>query len=100
KAVNNTAPRYGDSVKFTLTVTNVGPNTAADVTVADVLPSGLLYVSSSPTGSYDPVTRTVTWSLGEMAVGASRTLEIIATVNTTDVALVNTATVAGSVYDP
>ena len=100
KAVNNTAPRHGDSVKFTLTVTNVGPNTAADVTVADVLPSGLLYVSSSPTGSYDPVTRTVTWSLGEMAVGASRTLEIIATVNTTDVALVNTATVAGSVYDP
>ncbi|MBC7118985.1 MAG: DUF11 domain-containing protein, partial [Methanobacteriaceae archaeon] len=100
KTVNNTAPRYGDDVKFTMTVTNIGPDTAADVTVADVLPVGLLYVSSTPTGSYDPVTRTVTWSLGDMAVGASRTLEIIATVQTTNAVLVNTATVAGSVYDP
>ncbi|MGD9627403.1 MAG: carboxypeptidase regulatory-like domain-containing protein, partial [Methanobacteriales archaeon] len=29
KAVNNTAPRFGETVKFTLNVTNIGPDTAA-----------------------------------------------------------------------
>ncbi|MDI9624674.1 MAG: hypothetical protein QFX38_07295, partial [Methanothermobacter sp.] len=36
KKVDNPTPRYGDTIKFTLNVTNIGPNTAENVVVVDV----------------------------------------------------------------
>ncbi|MBC7117634.1 MAG: DUF11 domain-containing protein [Methanobacteriaceae archaeon] len=100
KTVNSTAPRYGDTIKFTLNATNIGPNTAESVVVVDVLPTGLTYLSSTPTGVWDATARTVTWNLGTMAAGSSQTLEIIAQVATTNAILINTATITGTVYDP
>ena len=52
-----------------------GAAQAADVTVTDVLPKGVNYVEGSADGAaYDAATRTLTWSLGEQAAGATGTL--------------------------
>jgi uncharacterized repeat protein (TIGR01451 family) len=39
-----------------------------DVTVTDVLPAGAIFISASDGGRYDPDTRTVTWTFGELPV--------------------------------
>ena len=90
KTVDNPTPNLGTNVTYTVTATDLGPDPAIGVKVTDLLPVGLAYVSSSTaTGSY--LSGTGVWSIGNLANGASATLTITATVNTTSVT-VNTAT--------
>ena len=58
KTVNNATPAYNGGAQFTITVSNAASHsTATGVTVKDVLPEGLTYVSSTPTqGTYDAAT--------------------------------------------
>lgn len=105
-----------NTVNFTITLTNFGPNTvnlndgASKVTkIKDLLPSGLTLVSAVPSvGSYD--NNSASSSYGEwtfpanhtLAVNASVTLTMIATVdsNTAGTSLYNTATIStASVLD-
>lgn len=70
----------GDILTYTIgwannSVDDRGAAQAADVTVTDVLPKGVNYVEGSADGAaYDAATRTLTWSLGEQAAGATGTL--------------------------
>ena len=70
----------GDTLTYTIgwannSVDDRGAAQAADVTVSDVLPKGVNYVEGSADGAaYDAATRTLTWSLGEQAAGATGTL--------------------------
>ena len=70
----------GDTLTYTIgwannSVDDRGAAQAADVTVTDVLPKGVDYVEGSAYGAaYDAATRTLTWSLGEQAAGATGTL--------------------------
>lgn len=99
KTVNTAAPDVGAVVAFTLTLRNAGPNTATNVRVADPLPAGLSFVSSSASqGSY--AAGPGVWSVGAVASGASATLTINATV-TGSSPVTNTAEVAASdQFDP
>src|SRR5262249_18059749 len=78
KSVNNTTPSVGSNVIFTVTVKNnnsgVGVSTATGVTVKDVLPAGLNYVSDDSGGAYDTTTKI--WTVGTLAPGASATIHI------------------------
>src|SRR5262249_42327503 len=66
KSVSNAAPNVGDTVTFTITLTNSGPATATSVTVQDVLPVGLTFVSATPSqGTYNPSTSV--WTVGTVA---------------------------------
>src|ERR1017187_3050528 len=56
KTASTSTAKVGDVLSFQLSVTNLGPATATAAVVADVLPSGLQYVSSSGPGTYNPVT--------------------------------------------
>src|SRR5204862_43868 len=57
KVVSNPTPNVGDTVSFTVTLTNKGPDAATNVTVKDVLPPGLTFVSASASaGNYNPAT--------------------------------------------
>ncbi len=99
KIVDNASPNVGDNVTFTITVYNDGPDAATNVTVEDILPAGLTYVSDTPSqGSYNNVTGI--WTVGTLNNGATATLQITAQV-TGSGTITNTAQVETSdQYDP
>ena len=98
KSMNPPAPVFAQNVTFTVQVTNQGPNTASGIVVIDALPPGLQYVSDNGAGAYD--SGTGVWTVpGSLANGASASLQVVATVLTTD-AVENTATIsAGAPLD-
>jgi uncharacterized repeat protein (TIGR01451 family) len=80
KTVDNSKPDMGSQVTFSVAVTNSGPDATSGVHVADLLPAGITYVSSSATaGVYDPGSGD--WNIGGMADGAVETLTITVTVD-------------------
>jgi uncharacterized repeat protein (TIGR01451 family) len=97
KAVSNPRPNVGDTVTFTVTVTNQGPNDATGVQVTDLLPAGLSLVSANPAqGTYSAATGI--WDVGTLARGATTTLTLTARVDT-PFARTNTATAAADQTD-
>src|SRR6185436_12485370 len=60
--------------EFTLELRVSAAACAGNVTVTDVLPSGLIYVSSQPAATVNG--STLTWKLGDMDAGANRTIKI------------------------
>ncbi len=107
KTVDDPTAVVGETVTFTVGVRNLGPDAAEDVTVDDLLPAGLTYVSSTATlGTYDPDTGV--WSIGDLdpadlpATDPQAELQIVARVAQTG-ALTNTADSDrsdGVPYDP
>ena len=85
------------NVVFTITATNYGPYDATGVTVKDLILSGYTYVSTtSTTGNYNFVSGI--WTIGNLKKGASESLTLTATVNSTG-GYVNTATITGYEMD-
>jgi uncharacterized repeat protein (TIGR01451 family) len=79
KSASNTTPNVGDTITFTVTLTNNGPDAATGVAVSDVLSAGLSFVSATPSqGAFNSVIGL--WSVGAVAAGTSQTLQIEATV--------------------
>ena len=80
KTANITNPNFGDNVDYTVTVTNDGIRDANNVVIVDRLGEGLTFVSASDNGVWDPVKRTVTWTV-DLAKGESKVFSVIATVS-------------------
>src|SRR3989344_5329630 len=75
KDVDESTPHQGDSVTYTITVTNLGPADARDVEVSDTLPAGLSFVgASADIGTYD--SGTGIWTIGLLTNGQTATLTI------------------------
>jgi uncharacterized repeat protein (TIGR01451 family) len=68
----------GDIVSFTLTLTNQSSTPATGVTVLDMLSASYSYISSSGTGTYDPLFGT--WAIGNMAGNSTVSITIQAEV--------------------
>lgn len=87
----------GDQLTYTIVVSNAGPSAAAGVTMIDVLPTGLTFVSGTgPNGTTLSANgQNVEVAIGTLGAGASQTYTIIASVNEGVAgALVNNVTVA------
>lgn len=98
KTADNAAPLVNQNVTFTLTVSNAGPTNTSGVTVRDLLPAGLSFVSATPSAAYNSATGV--WTVGALNSGANTVLTIVAKV-TTSGAITNTAEVtASAVTDP
>ena len=100
KTVDQDEPGIGDTIEFTLTVTNLGPSDATGVAVSDPLPFGLSYVSDDGFGIYSPITDL--WQIGTVPHGDSVSLTITARVEANaGSTLVNTAEIESSdLLDP
>lgn len=97
KALVGSAPTNGSNATWRLTVTNAtgSPSTATGVTVHDILPLGFTFSSATGTGSYSATTGI--WTVGSIAPGQSRTIDITGVVNASAGATVtNTAEIAAS----
>ncbi|MBI9040706.1 PKD-like domain-containing protein, partial [Lutibacter sp.] len=53
KTVDNATPNEGDTIVYTVTVTNNGPSDATGISLTDLLPAGVTYVSDDAAGAYN-----------------------------------------------
>ena len=96
----------GDQIVYTLAYQNSGTGPATGVVLTDTLQPDLDYVvgSASAPGTYDTASRTLTWSLGTLAVGANGTVSFtgqVAATATDGEALNNVAVLtAPGITDP
>ncbi len=101
KTVSNPTPNVGQQIAFMVQVTNSGPNDATNVSLKDLLPAGLTFVSIgtiATQGTYNPSTGV--WNVGTLAGRATATLSIQAKV-TSPAPQSNVATIVhADQYDP
>ncbi|MCC7550573.1 MAG: DUF11 domain-containing protein [Methanobacterium sp.] len=91
----------GQNVTFTLTVTNLGPNTANNVMAYDPLPTGIAsFGAATPSqGTWDHLTGI--WNIGTLTSGQIVTLIFNATISNMFIGnITNIATVNGTEFDP
>ncbi len=80
KAVGDAHPDEGDTVVYTIIVTNLGPTNAMGILVSEPLTNGLTYVShSAGQGTYNSTSGI--WTVGTIQMGSSAQLQISATVD-------------------
>lgn len=81
KTIGGGSANTGDTITYTVTVSNSSSATVAatGVTVRDLLPAGLTFVSSTASaGTYN--SGTGNWAVGNIPIGTTRTLTINATI--------------------
>lgn len=87
KSADKTSAAPTTVVTFTIAYTNDGSGTASSVLITDVIPTGSTYVNGSaklngaPGGAFNSTTRTLTWSVPTVNVGASGNVTFQVTVN-------------------
>ncbi len=96
KQVNESSPNYLNLVKWTITVTNNGPDDASGVIISDLLPDELIWSSDDSKGKYNP--KSGIWNVGTLSNGESKHLNIISRVNATG-EFVNNVSVRGNEFD-
>ena len=94
KLVNNSSPNYGDSVKWTIIVTNNGPNDATNVVVKDTLPNDLTLIRTS-----EPADANGNWNIEKLPVNQTKRFEIICKITSTGT-FKNVVNVRGDEIDP
>ena len=73
KQVDITTPRTGETFRYTITVTNSGPDTATNIVVGETLPETITLVANDPeTGSF--VTSNRRWTIPSLAPNTSTRL--------------------------
>ena len=83
-SISNSGPASvtsGSTISYTVTVNNAGPNSAAGVTVTDVLPANATFVSATPSQGSCSGTGTVNCSLGLIGASGSATITLVLKVN-------------------
>ena len=83
--------KQGDTVTYSIVVSNSGTADASDVPVSDVLPDGMAFQNASDGGSYDSASRTVSWTVASLAAGTTKTLTLQAKVTASAGSIVNVA---------
>jgi uncharacterized repeat protein (TIGR01451 family) len=77
--VNRSQVDVGDEVVFTVVVRNMGPDDANNVQIDDLMPDGLIFITSEPyPGTYNE--ETGIWDVGTIGAGSYATMDIVAEV--------------------
>ena len=88
----------GDTVVWTINVTNNGPDDAINTILDDIIPNGLIYVGDDSQGAYD--NETGRWTIGDLPVGETVTLKITTVVNKSNTTISRYENVSSDIYDP
>ncbi len=74
KTVDDNTPNIGDTIVFTMAVSNAGPDDATDVTVIDIVPEGFTYAGSISGGDSSddssPTGTGLSWTIDSLPAGA------------------------------
>ena len=95
KGVSNSNPLTGDTIVYGIILSNVGGSNATNVTLSDLLPSGVTYVSTNydttlgGTFTDTPPDGNITWTNFDLVAGTSTIIQITATVNAVENTTVN-----------
>jgi uncharacterized repeat protein (TIGR01451 family)/uncharacterized delta-60 repeat protein len=89
----------GGDVTYTLTATNLGPATATAVSIADSLPSELIFVSGTAAGGVTVSGQTVTLNLGDIPAYSETTATLVVRAVAAGTAL-DTASSTSATRDP
>jgi uncharacterized repeat protein (TIGR01451 family)/fimbrial isopeptide formation D2 family protein len=90
----------GQTITYTVVVTNNGPSGAAGVVLTDTLPATVGLISATPSqGAGCTGTTTITCDLGAVASGSAATVTVVGTTTVSGV-VVNAASVTGTQTDP
>ena len=80
KVVDKQTSKRGETIRYTLTVTNQSAAAATGVEVLEQLPTGIRYINHQASqGNYDAGTGL--WTVGSLAKGAAASLVIEAIIN-------------------
>ena len=79
KKVDNKAPKPGERITYTITVSNTGDGAAKDIKVTDTVPVELMDISTYPSANRSG--RTYTWSIKNLGPGRTLEFKIHATVD-------------------
>jgi len=93
----------GDTIYYTVTVTNGGPDEAAGVVLTDDLPTTVTFVSATPTAGScvgSPAAQQISCDLGTIASGGSVDVAIEVTAPANPQPVVNTVAVGSLTPDP
>ena len=96
KLVSELEPNYKDTVVWTITVYNNGPDTAHGVVVNDLFSNSLIWVSDDSQGEYNH--NSGLWDVGILTAGEIKTLKITSIVNSTGM-IENEVSVSGREFD-
>jgi uncharacterized repeat protein (TIGR01451 family)/fimbrial isopeptide formation D2 family protein len=99
KTVNNSKPTVGDTIDYTITVLNNGPDTATNVVATDVLPSSLRVKSVTTSQGTCTTGQTVTCSIGTLLDDSRVTIIVRAEVLSAGT-IRNTVSTTLAEYDP
>ncbi|HEV2113268.1 MAG TPA: hypothetical protein VGR50_03910, partial [Terriglobales bacterium] len=102
KSVSPNPPTPGNNATYTIQITNAGPSPATGVTLTDVLPGGVTFVSSTPgSPTCSNAAGTVTCNLPDIASGANSIVTITVSIPAAFLgALNNSASVTENEFDP
>ena len=92
-------PVKGQTVTYTVVVTNHGPATATGVTLEDILPASVTVVSIEPSGGCSLEGRVIGCDIGTLASGASRIITIGVTPNVAE-PITNHTAISSTTSDP
>ena len=98
KEVNTSEAKVGDTLTYTITLTNNG-NADGKVTVTDEIPTGITLVADSITanGSYNEENKTITWTDVKVEAGKTAEVSFKATINSdTKTSVTNKAVIDGN----
>ena len=98
KSASPNPAQVGLSLSYRVTVTNNGPALATNVSLSDTLPSGVSFVSATPSQGSCNGAGPVNCALGTLAVGATAVITIVITPSATG-SIINTATASANETD-
>jgi uncharacterized repeat protein (TIGR01451 family) len=71
----------GDTYDYVINYENTGPATAKSAQLVDVLPPEVTFISCTGGGTYDSISHSVTWNLGDVPSGGSGSVTLKVQVN-------------------